>query len=185
MNFAPLLLASLKSHFNGGHVAGPAEQRRNSATLRGGILMQSLKVLMMLCLFSLIATYELISPAPRMELAASGGQLKKESKAAYDVMVAYGKYYREELHKNTKASLELFDKQFQDLGNLIREARMQAREKFAKTVNEWGSQREIVDEKLREMKASWVAAWEATKKQIGARMEDLRKLFNPPSSANS
>jgi len=185
MNFARRLRVSLKKPFNGEHLAGPAEQRRNSATLRGGISMQSLKVLMMLCLFSLIATYELISPAARMELAASGGQLKKESKAAYDAMAAYGKSYREELHKNAKASLELFDKQFQDLGNLIRESRMQAREKFAKTVNEWRSQGEIVDEKLREMKASWVAAWEATKKQIGARMEDLRKLYNPPNSADS
>ena len=143
--------------------------------------MRSLKVLMPLCLFSLLVIYQQTSPASKTELTVAAG-LKKQSQEAYAALAIYGTYYKEKLRQNVKASVVSFDQQIQALASKMREAIREARDEFAKTVNDWRGQKEVLEVKLKEVKATCVAAWEATKKQISKRIEDLRALYDPANS---
>ena len=147
--------------------------------------MRPLRVLMALCLVSLIATYEQIAPTARTQLPGSATKLKKEGQDAYNALTLYTRYYKEELRQHAEAGWSSFDQQFMDLRKKISEATWEARAKLRESVNEWRGQKEVLEKTLKEVKATCVAAWEATKKQIGERIEDLKELYNPPSSANS
>jgi uncharacterized protein with WD repeat len=151
----------------------------------GGISVRSLKIFIMLCLVSLIVTYEQISPGFKTKATFSSEQLRRDIREAYNVLSAYGAYYKEQLRESSKAGLESFDKQIQALGIKIRAKAREVRDEVARAANEWRGQKQVLEAKLNAVKSTCVAAWEATKKQISARIEDLKELYNPPSSANS
>jgi hypothetical protein len=146
--------------------------------------MRSLIVLMLLCLLFLFVTYQQTSSAGKPELTVAAG-LKSQTKEAYDALAIYGRNYREKLRQDVKASAVLFDQEIQTLANKVRETSMNAREQFTRTLNDWRGRKELLEGKLKDVKATCVAAWEAAKREISKRIEGLKELYDPPSSANS
>jgi len=143
--------------------------------------MRSLVVLMLLCLLFLFVTYQQTSSAGKTELTVAAG-LKSQTKEAYDALAIYGLNYREKLRQDVKASAVLFD---QEIQTLVRETSRNAREQFTRTLNDWRGRKEVLEGKLKDLKATCVAAWEAAKREISKRIEGLKELYDPPSSANS
>jgi hypothetical protein len=146
--------------------------------------MRSLIVLMLLCLLSLFVTYQQTSPATTTELTVAAG-LKKQSKEAYDAMAMHAVYYKDKLRQNLKEGAILFDQEIQALANKVKEASRDTREQFTRTLNNWRDQKEVLEGKLKDVKATCVAAWEAAKSEISKRIEGLKELYAPRSSANS
>ena len=146
--------------------------------------MRSLIVLMLLCLFSLFVTYQQTSSAGKTELTVAAG-LKSQTKEAYDALAIYGLNYREKLRQDVKAIAVLFDQEIQALANKTREASRNARDQLARILNDWRGRKEVLEGKLKDVKATCVAAWEAAKREISKRIEGLKELYDPPSSANS
>ena len=139
---------------------------------------------MLLCLLSLLISYQQTSPGSKTELTVGAG-LKKQSKEAYDLLSIYGAYYRAKLRQNMTSALASLDQKIQTLASKTKEASSEIQEKYSKTVKDWRQQREAFEGKLKEARANWLAAWEATKKQISERIKDLKHLYDPPNSSNS
>ena len=147
--------------------------------------MRSLRVLMLLCLLSLFVTYQQTSSATRTEELTVAEGLRKQSKEAYDAVAMHAVYYKDKLRQNLKEGAILFDQEIQALANKVKEASRDAREQFTRTLNDWRDQKEVLEGKLKDVKATCVAAWEAAKREISKRIEGLKELYAPPSSANS
>jgi len=146
--------------------------------------MRSLKVLTLLCLFSLFVVYEQTAPPARTELTVAAG-LKRQTKEAYDALEIYSLNYREKLRQELKASALLFDQEIQALAIKISAAARDAQDQFAEALEDWRGRKEVLQAKLQDVKAICVAAWEATKKEVGKRIQGLRQQDDPSSPANS
>jgi len=109
--------------------------------------------------------------------AVSGEDVKREAKEAYDTTQAYTQEQMQAFREQTEIKLNEYKEEFDQLQAKAEKMGGDAKAKADEQLTALHQKREVVAEKLKELRSSGENAWEQLKSGIDAAMEDLGNAY--------
>jgi len=119
------------------------------------------------------------------ESKVSSGDVKKETREAYETAVQYTKQQKEEFQRKVQAKLDEYRKRIYELQVEAEEMSAQMKANMNRRIKDLEAKREAAEEKLTQLESASGKAWAEIKegldqavKDLGQAYEDARSQFN-------
>ena len=134
-------------------------------------------MLAIICLSLLV-----LSCGESKESKVSSGDVKKETREAYETAVEYTKQQKEEFQRKVQAKLDEYRKRIYELQVETDEMSAQVKASMNRRIKDLEAKREAAEEKLTQLKSSSGKAWAEIKQGLDRAVEDLDQAYKHASS---
>ena len=134
-------------------------------------------ILAILCL-----SFIILSCGEGKESKVSSGDVKKETKEAYETAAEYTKQQKEEFQREMQAKLDEYRKIIYELRVETEEMSAQVKANMNRHIEDLEAKRKAAEEKLAQLKSSSGKAWAEIKKGLDQAVNDLDQAYENASS---
>lgn len=147
--------------------------------------MLNYRALLVSVLFLFLAACGNESNVQQEEPTASSEDVKRETAEAYHALEAYARSKKDQFVKQAEATLQSYEQRIGELRTRAEEAGGEAKKKLETAMQEWEAKKQMVTEKIEEMKTAGAERWQETEQQVDAAIEELKQAYDQARSSVS